>query len=127
MKKNESLFTFLFFRSTRSYTLLCMFMANFKFTASVCCFAVRLKALASAFLICLCGILLRKLYHYGIRKNVHKLFSSFLSNRQLFTALNNAKSDKILIVVSLKDQFLIPFYLRFTSTIFVQQQIKHHT
>ena len=34
-------------------------------------------------------------YHYGIKGNVHKLFSSLLSNRKQFVALHNAKSDRI--------------------------------
>ena len=37
-----------------------------------------------------------KLYHYGIRVNVHKIFSSVLSNKLQFVALNNPKSDKLL-------------------------------
>ena len=37
---------------------------------------------------------LSKFDHYGRRKNVHKLCSPFLSNRQQYVALNNAKSNK---------------------------------
>ena len=48
-------------------------------------------------------ILLGKLYQNGVEGNVHKLFSSFMSNRQQFVASDDTKSDKTLIVVLLND------------------------
>ena len=38
-------------------------------------------------------ILLDKLYHYGIRGNVHKLFTSYLSNRKQYVKINNISSN----------------------------------
>jgi retron-type reverse transcriptase len=38
-------------------------------------------------------ILLKKLYHYGIRGNLHKWFASYLANRTQFTYVNNTASD----------------------------------
>ena len=39
------------------------------------------------------NILLRKMFSYGIRGNVHNLFKSYLSNRQQYVRVNNANSD----------------------------------
>ena len=39
------------------------------------------------------AILLKKMYRYGIRGNVHNLFKSYLSNRQQYVRVNNANSD----------------------------------
>ena len=39
------------------------------------------------------NILLDKLSHYGIRGNLHNLFSSYLSNRKQFVRVNNVNSD----------------------------------
>ena len=38
------------------------------------------------------SILLDKLHHYGIRGNVHKLFTSYLSNRRQYVRVNNTDS-----------------------------------
>ena len=38
------------------------------------------------------SILLDKLHHYGIRGNVHKLFTSYLSNRMQYVRVNNTDS-----------------------------------
>ena len=38
-------------------------------------------------------ILLRKLDHYGIRGNAHKLLSSYLCNRRQYVNINNVNSD----------------------------------
>ena len=39
------------------------------------------------------SILLKKLFHYGIRGLPHQLFTSYLSNRQQYTVVNGTKSD----------------------------------
>ena len=39
------------------------------------------------------NILLKKMFHYGIRGNVHNLFQSYLSNIQQYVRVNNADSD----------------------------------
>jgi hypothetical protein len=39
------------------------------------------------------SILLNKLYHYGVRGNIHCWFQSYLSDRKQFVALNNCRSD----------------------------------
>lgn len=39
------------------------------------------------------SILLKKMYNYGIRRNVQKLFKSYLLNRQQYVKVNNANSD----------------------------------
>ena len=39
------------------------------------------------------NILLKKLFHYGVRGLPHLLFSSYLSNRQQYTVVNGMKSD----------------------------------
>ena len=39
------------------------------------------------------NILLRKMFNYGIRGNVHNLFKSYLSNRQQYVRVNNTNSD----------------------------------
>ena len=39
------------------------------------------------------NILLQKMHNYGIRGNIHNLFKSYLSNRQQFVKVNNAKSN----------------------------------
>ena len=39
------------------------------------------------------SILLNKLQHYGIRGNVHKLFTSYLSNRKQYVKVNNINSN----------------------------------
>ena len=39
------------------------------------------------------SILLKKMYTYGIRGNVHNLFKSYLSNRQQYVKVNNTNSD----------------------------------
>ena len=41
--------------------------------------------------------LLRKLYHYGIRGNSHKLISSYLTYRYQYVKVNNEVSDNLLI------------------------------
>ena len=38
-------------------------------------------------------ILLKKLYHYGVRGNAHRLLSSYLSGRMQFTKIGNSASD----------------------------------
>merc|ERR1712055_608946 len=38
-------------------------------------------------------ILLKKLYHYGVRGNAHRLLSSYLSDRMQFTKIGNSASD----------------------------------
>ena len=39
------------------------------------------------------NILLKKMFHYGIRGNVYNLFQSYLSNRQQYVRVNNVNSD----------------------------------
>ena len=39
--------------------------------------------------------LLRKLYHYGIRGNVQKLISSYLTNRYQYVKINNETSENL--------------------------------
>ena len=39
--------------------------------------------------------LLRKLYHYGIRRNVQKLISSYLTNRYQYVKINNEMSENL--------------------------------
>ena len=39
------------------------------------------------------GILLKKLQHYGVRGNIHKLLSSYLSGRKQFTKIQDSASD----------------------------------
>jgi len=39
-------------------------------------------------------IFLKKIYHYGIRRNAHKLFASFLTDRQQSVSLNSVQSHK---------------------------------
>ena len=39
------------------------------------------------------AILQRKLDHYGIRSNAHKLLSSYLCNRRQHVNINNVNSD----------------------------------
>ena len=39
------------------------------------------------------SILLKKLYHYGIRGNIFNLFKSYLSERKQFVRVNNESSD----------------------------------
>ena len=39
------------------------------------------------------NILLQKMFHYGIRGNVHNLFKSYLSNRQQYVRVNNVNSS----------------------------------
>ena len=39
------------------------------------------------------SILLKKLYHYGIRGNILNLFKSYLSERKQFVRVNNESSD----------------------------------
>ena len=39
------------------------------------------------------SILLDKLQHYGIRGNIHKLFTSYLSNRKQYVKVNNTNSN----------------------------------
>ena len=43
------------------------------------------------------SILLSKMFSYGIRGNVLKLFKSYLSNRQQYVRVNNANSDLRLV------------------------------
>ena len=38
-------------------------------------------------------ILLKKLYHYGIRGNLFKWFESYLTNRSQYVSFNGNKSD----------------------------------
>jgi len=40
------------------------------------------------------GILMTKLYHFGIRGNAQNLFASYLSNRKQFVTTYTCKSDK---------------------------------
>src|SRR6266536_317787 len=42
-------------------------------------------------------ILLEKMYAYGIRGNMHKWFSSYLSHRTQFTVVNDSYSSKLVI------------------------------
>ena len=39
------------------------------------------------------NILLKKMFHYGIRGNVYNLFQSYLSNRQQYVRVNNVNSE----------------------------------
>ena len=39
------------------------------------------------------NILLKKMFHYGIRGNVYDLFQSYLSNRKQYVRINNVDSD----------------------------------
>ena len=62
-------------------------------------------------------ILLRKLYHYGIRGVALKWFESYLYNRQQFVCINNSNSSIKTVgcgpVAFRKVPFLAPCYLSF--------------
>ena len=42
-------------------------------------------------------ILLKKLYHYGVRGTTYQWFDSYLSNRKQFVSIGNEKSESLLI------------------------------
>ena len=42
-------------------------------------------------------ILLKKLYHYGVRGTTYQWFDSYLSNRKHFVSIGNEKSESLLI------------------------------
>ena len=52
------------------------------------------------------SILLKKMYTYGIRGNVHNLFKSYLSNRQQYVKVNNTNSDMKLVKCGVPCKFL---------------------
>ena len=59
---------------------------------AVCCFVDLKKAFDTVNR----EVLLRKLYHYGIRNNVYDLVDSYLSNRMQYTVCNDHGSEKLL-------------------------------